>query len=1229
MPGKRPRAKPEKLTYTRVHLKGTAAKDVELPSPGLDVLVRVPADEQEGLGGVQAQVAQVRAVDQTTRKIRVHYYGWGEQYGSPHKGTGDGMCSASDLLGWREGSAGFERHREEAASHAKAIREIHAAGEYEIPEDDSNYVQRKMKSVRGVAQVTDRCIRQTSKGSKFEVCWHLKYEDRHQQNDGWVAAADCEVVTAPEKLSENGGVVRIQLSERRPGSGEWLTLMREGKGASCTVWAAQDDFLAFAAPSFRPGSTFRYDPALASKIKDKPFGRGLEHRKAIPFSRVFFETFARALPRDHIRDYLYTQREAGSTDEDWLLQQVADRLADASIAAPRVPPIKLRPRVDAARYSSEEYSVAVRVAIRQGKQPLLAGVDLLALCTGRKKTANSAAVFTTALRGFNAPFDFSLGAGKEKEPAVCADLLDDFLDAAIETLEDDATGRRAALADFRGASRCGWLRDVIRDLTECSRDLRGQSPPMSRPPKLQSGPAAADQEGDEEDESDEDEDEEVEDEQRPAPTVVSWEKQEPRPAPYLKRPEWEADAERLLKQHRKKPSDTKKLRAGEFDYVKAVTKGVLTAAEQEEVRGQIEKILTAPKVAARVSIGEINDPEHPARRGATNNGYDKPVYGGFAARPMQMNTVLGEYTGRVVPSGVAEQEEEQMLDELVESYSSVDAASTVSRGENFSKYSYDTDDKSLFSNWKERDTLVLDTAEGANELSLLNDFREDVAGGEEAAEAQKKRGKGPNVGTIQVVDKFSGKPHILFITLRDVAAKEELTIDYGEQFWTSYLDRTRWIGRLRRSQEALDKEKQARVTAERTEKKAADALVKEQQARAAAQTQAQEAQALHEQEKAGRLAAEKRVQELEQQLAQPAKRKRGPAQPWTVGEEQKLYDLMATEDGKNMSWKERADALGTRDRGESVSQRWKLIELGGLLTSPTLGLGESLPLDAPVARTKQGVPSLKPPTKKAKVPAASDKPASAADALSPAVSPPQSQSPSSGQRPRAGAESLSPSQMLSSVADAASSETVKKVNDITASVGLHFRRWSWSSTQPDPKASQEGDPGSESESEEADDTAPRRRSSSGAAARRAPFKVGDAVQAFNGAAGPYPATVREVEQDGSFYLLDWADNDPNKRRQPAENVLAPAVHRNFRDTASVSFQQPRGAACSAASKGRSKGPLSSSSKPDPQSWTDLVKRCAHDKSNLSVYVNARCVAMQLTMLEPQVIVTFASIANRY
>ena len=45
-------------------------------------------------------------------------------------------------------------------------------------------------------------------------------------------------------------------------------------------------------------------------------------------------------------------------------------------------------------------------------------------------------------------------------------------------------------------------------------------------------------------------------------------------------------------------------------------------------------------------------------------------------------------------------------------------------------------------------------------------------------------------------------------------------------------------------------------------------------------------------------------------------------------------------------------------------------------------------------------------------------------------------------------------------------------------------------------------------------------------------KVGDAVQAFSGAAGPYPATVREVEQDGAFYVVDWADKDPNKRRQP-------------------------------------------------------------------------------------------------
>ena len=41
MPGKRPRAKPEKLTYTRVHLKGTDVKDVELPPVTRDELGRL------------------------------------------------------------------------------------------------------------------------------------------------------------------------------------------------------------------------------------------------------------------------------------------------------------------------------------------------------------------------------------------------------------------------------------------------------------------------------------------------------------------------------------------------------------------------------------------------------------------------------------------------------------------------------------------------------------------------------------------------------------------------------------------------------------------------------------------------------------------------------------------------------------------------------------------------------------------------------------------------------------------------------------------------------------------------------------------------------------------------------------------------------------------------------------------------------------------------------------
>ena len=55
---------------------------------------------------------------------------------------------------------------------------------------------------------------------------------------------------------------------------------------------------------------------------------------------------------------------------------------------------------------------------------------------------------------------------------------------------------------------------------------------------------------------------------------------------------------------------------------------------------------------------------------------------------------------------------------------------------------------------------------------------------------------------------------------------------------------------------------------------------------------------------------------------------------------------------------------------------------------------------------------------------------------------------------------------------------------------------------------------------------------------RAVLHVGDAVEAFMGATGPYSAVVDEVHDGGAEYTLDWTDGDPNGRRQSAINITA-------------------------------------------------------------------------------------------
>ena len=84
----------------------------------------------------------------------------------------------------------------------------------------------------------------------------------------------------------------------------------------------------------------------------------------------------------------------------------------------------------------------------------------------------------------------------------------------------------------------------------------------------------------------------------------------------------------------------------------------------------------------------------------------------------------------------------------------------------------------------------------------------------------------------------------------------------------------------------------------------------------------------------------------------------------------------------------------------------------------------------------------------------------------------------------------------------------------------------------------EEEEGEEKEEQEEDVSPPRTRRSTGgagvsAASIRPVLKVGDAVQAFMGATGPYNAIVAEVHDGGAEYTLDWEDDDPNARRPAA------------------------------------------------------------------------------------------------
>ena len=771
---KRQSIKPEPLDYP---LSGPGKWSLKsaptLPPKGTDVLIRCEGD-LSAMGGVTHQVARVLAV--LKGGVKVHWHGWTEM----HQQDEDSIVYASSgrLLGWDT-----KRHRELAAQHVreiKAIDEGPIALQYQMPGPDQYFV-RAHKSYDGIAKVTDRAIRQMGHSSPFEVSWYLEYElEKYQKHNGYVAARECEPAAAPT-LSGDRSAVQIDLSERRADA-LTLSLLRHGD----SIWVALDDLSLFAG---RKIPLHKFPKPLASRIKDRRFalrGEKPRERKALPLQ--LYKTFIECLPWDLASAFRQPPSADEPSDAEWLMEKIDGQLQEAGLELPEEERLVLPVRDDEVVYTSgtdANRRVRVRVRIQPGKQPLLSGVDLFSLIERKSRNFVAAKqLLMKTLRQFVhgnlIKFSGASSSNSPPEPTIPADCLDLMLDRAIARLPDDKIGRKASFAHFRDTSEYHWIRGIIEDLT----DSDAETSVLSHEDELEaeSGSSESDDEGQDEVETE-------------LWQPVEWKDIKPSPpCPVaLQRPHWTQEAEACIPDS---SSDRKHARAGDFYYHSMVRK-----EEQEKIdRKEIESILTNPKakpVSSRVGVAEILDPEHHVLKAARKNDYQGPVYLAYAKRKMKAYTILGEYTGRVVTDSMAEAEEDERKKEMAETSSSEAAA----RGEVFSKFQYNTTVGTEGKKWKQ--SLVLDTSNAANELSILNDYRLEATAGAEAARKQRQRKEHlPNVTFIEVVDKAFGRPHMLFALTRHVEKDEELLTDYGDGFWEQYTANCKWMAALRHARAA-------------------------------------------------------------------------------------------------------------------------------------------------------------------------------------------------------------------------------------------------------------------------------------------------------------------------------------------------------------------------------------------------------------------------------------------
>ena len=178
-------------------------------------------------------------------------------------------------------------------------------------------------------------------------------------------------------------------------------------------------------------------------------------------------------------------------------------------------------------------------------------------------------------------------------------------------------------------------------------------------------------------------------------------------------------------------------------------------------------IKSPDKVKENTGIFEITDETHPAFIGRKSSR--QPAYGAFALRRMPKLTVLGVYGGHIKVGSAFEGHDADPAD----------GSDERAHCQFFLQLETETEE------------IYVDADKFCNHLAFCNDYRTDLKHWDDPSKQDgyhRGYNKRHNADVVMVWKEGELFPRLFFITMRAVAANEELLIDYGIAFWQRELE---------------------------------------------------------------------------------------------------------------------------------------------------------------------------------------------------------------------------------------------------------------------------------------------------------------------------------------------------------------------------------------------------------------------------------------------------------